>query len=128
MQDIISTVNTKVSDLEEKQNMEVVNLTMDLLVNNGEKTIWRFLDPAFKYDAVVLGDRRISKLTIRKYKKGISDWEFVDSLSSGKPQLRIEPDQYGQYQFTISVNEFNPGDNTGHFALVLYHKNPLRDN
>src|SRR5205085_7321362 len=96
MMDIISSVNTKVSDLEEKQNMEVVNITMDLLINNSEKTILRFLDPSFKYDAVAIGDRRISKLKIKIWKKGTTDWEFVDSLSAAKPQLRIEPDQFSQ--------------------------------
>ena len=127
MTDIISTVSTKISDLEEKQNQEVVNVTMDLLINNSEKIMRRFLDPSFKYDIVLLGDRRISKLRIKIYRKGTSDWEFIDSLSSAKPQLRIEPEQYGEYMFNVSVSEFQPGDNTGHFALLLYHKNPERD-
>ena len=127
MQDIIESVNSKVSDLEDKQNQEVVNITMDLLVNNGEKNVYRFLDPAFKYDVLVIGDRRISKLKIKVYKQGKRDLEAVDEFSSAKPLLRIEPTEYAQYQFTVSADEFKTGENTGHFALLLYHKNPERD-
>jgi uncharacterized protein YxeA len=122
--DMVESVNAKVSELEKNQNQEVVNVTIDLLANNGEKTIWRFLDPAFKYEALVLGDSRVSKLKIKVDKKGIKDWEPVDELSSAKPLLRIEPPEYGQYEFIVSASEFKPGNNTGHFALILYHKNP----
>jgi|GEM_PF-1088805 len=123
--DIMSSVSAKVTDLETKQNQEIVNVTIDLLANNGEKTIWRFLDPAFRYDALVLGDSRISKLRIKVYKKGKSsantDWEFVSELSGANPQLIIEPAEYKQYQFVISADEYKSGASTGHFGFILYH-------
>lgn len=124
MQDIIETVTTKVVDLEEEKNQEIVNITVDLLVNDGKKTVWRFLDPAFSYDLFVIGDRRISKLKITVYKQGKSDWEFVDEISGSSPKLKIYPSEFEQYEFTISVEDFKSGNNTGHFALVLYHDNP----
>ena len=123
--DIITSVDAKVNDLETNQNQEIVNVTLDLLVNNGEKTIWRFLDPAFKYNALALGDSRISKLRIKVYKKGKSsantDWDFVSELSAANPLLTIEPAEYKQYQFVISADEYKSGASTGHFGLILYH-------
>lgn len=123
--DIITLVDAKVNDLEASQAQEIVNITMDLLVNNGEKIIWRFLDPAFKYNALALGDSRISKLRIKVYKKGKSsansDWEFVSELSSANPLLTIEPAEYRQYEFVISADEYKSGASTGHFGLILYH-------
>jgi hypothetical protein len=127
MQDLLETVNKKVVELEETQNQEVVNITLDLLVNTGKKVVWRSLDPSFAYNVSVIGDRRISKLKISVYKKGASDWEYVDELTDSKPTLRVEPTDFIQYQFTVSVDTFKPGDNVGHFALLLYHKNPERD-
>ena len=111
------------------QGQEIVNITMDLLVNNGEKIIWRFLDPAFKYNALVLGDSRISKLRIKVYKKGKTDsktsantdWEFVSELSAANPQLTIGPAEYKQYEFVISADDYKSGASTGHFGLILYH-------
>jgi len=128
MQDILGTVDKKVVELEETQNQEVVNITLDLLVNTGKKTMTRFLDPAFAYNVMVIGDRRISKIKVSIRKKTqTTDWEYVDELSDAKPTLRVEPSAYDQYEFTISVDEFKQGDNVGHFALLLYHKNPERD-
>jgi len=127
MQDLLETVSKKVVTLEDTQNQEVVNISMDLIVGAGKKTIWRNLDPSFAYNVSVLGDRRVSKLKITVYKKGAADWEFVDELSDAKPTLRLEPKAAEQYEFTISVDEFRSGDNVGHFAMLLYHKNPERD-
>ena len=55
MQDIIQDATKKVVELEEQRNQEVVNMTFDLIVNKGKKTIWRNLDPSFDYDVLVLG-------------------------------------------------------------------------
>lgn len=128
MQDILSTVNTQVVELEEQRNQEIVNMTFDLLVNRGKKTIWRYLDPAFDYDLVVIGDRRIEKLKITVYKKdnNTGEWKFVDEYSDSKPLLRLDPQDFEQYEFTITVDEFKPGNSTGHFAFLLYHQNPER--
>lgn len=127
MQDMVETVSKKIVELEDTQNQEVVNITMDLIVGTGKKTVLRNLDPAFKYNVMVIGDRRVSKIKIGIRKKGATDWEYVDELSGAKPTLRVEPTAYDQYEFTISVDEFRSGDNVGHFALFLYHKNPERD-
>lgn len=127
MQDIITTVEKKVIELEDTQNQEVVNMTFDLIVGQGKKTVWRNLDPSFAYNVSVLGDRRISKIKLSVRKKGTTDWEVVDELSDAKPTLRVEPTEFAQYEFSVSVDEFKTGNTTGHFALLLYHKNPERD-
>jgi hypothetical protein len=129
MQDIMETAGKKVIELEDQKNMEVVNITFDLLVNQGKKSVWRYLDPSFDYDVFVLGDRRINKLKLTVYKKDnqSGDWILVDEYSADKPQLRLDPQDFEQYEFTVTVDEFKTGEATGHFALILYHQNPERD-
>lgn len=128
MQDIIETATKKVVELEEQRNQEVVNITFDLIVNQGKKTVWRYLDPSFDYDVLVIGDRRIKSLKVTVYKKNSQsgEWSFVDEYSAEKPLIRIDPADFEQYEFTISVDEFRQGDVTGHFAFILYHQNPER--
>ena len=128
MQDIMETVSAKVIELEDQRNQEIVNMTFDLLVNTGKKTIWRYLDPAFDYDVMVLGDRRVEKLKITVYKKNskTNEWEFVDEYSDDKPVIRLDPLEFEQYEFTVTVDKFKTGSTTGHFALLLYHQNPER--
>ncbi len=128
MQDILETVSTKVVELEDQRNQEIVNMTFDLIVNTGKKTLWRNLDPAFDYDVMVLGDRRVDKLKITVYKKDNSsgEWKFVDEYTDDKPVLRLDPQEFEQYEFTVSIDKFKTGNTTGHFALLLYHQNPER--
>lgn len=128
MQDILETVTTKVTELEDQRNQEVVNMTFDLIVNTGKKTMWRYLDPAFDYDVMVIGDRRIEKLKVTVYKKNAKTeaWEFVDEYTDDKPVIRLDPQDFEQYEFTVSVDKFKTGNTTGHFALLLYHQNPER--
>ena len=128
MQDILETVSAKVIELEDQRNQEIVNMTFDLIVNTGKKTVWRYLDPAFDYDVMVLGDRRVEKLKITVYKKNskTNEWEFVDEFSDDKPVLRLDPQDFEQYEFTVNVDKFKTGSTTGHFALILYHQNPER--
>lgn len=126
MQDIIETAAAKVADLEDDQNKEIVNITFDLLVNQGKKTVWRNLDPSFSYDVIVIGDRRISKLKLTLYKQGASGWEYVDEVTGTSPRLKIYPVDFEQYEFTVTVDDYKAGKNVGHFALILYHENPER--
>ncbi|MBN8583982.1 MAG: hypothetical protein J0M37_02715 [Ignavibacteria bacterium] len=128
MQDILETVSAKVVELEDQRNQEIVNMTFDLLVNTGKKSLWRYLDPAFDYDVMVIGDRRIEKIKVTVYKKNASnnEWEFVDEYSSDKPVIRLDPLEFEQYEFTVTVDKFKTGSTTGHFALLLYHQNPER--
>lgn len=128
MQDILETVSAKVSELEDQRNQEIVNMTFDLLVNTGKKTVWRYLDPSFDYDVMVIGDRRVEKLKITVYKKdnASGDWKFVDEYTDDKPVLRIDLQEFEQYEFTVTVDKFKSGNTTGHFALLLYHQNPER--
>jgi len=128
MQDIMETVSAKVIELEDQRNQEIVNMTFDLLVNTGKKTLWRYLDPAFDYDVMVLGDRRIENIKVTVYKKNAStnEWEFVDEYSDSRPVIRIDPQDFEQYEFTVTVDKFKTGSTTGHFALLLYHQNPER--
>jgi len=128
MQDIMETVSAKVIELEDQRNQEIVNMTFDLIVNTGKKTVWRYLDPAFDYDVMVLGDRRVEKLKITVYKKNskTNEWEFVDEYSDDKPVIRLDPQEFEQYEFTVTIDKFKTGSTTGHFALLLYHQNPER--
>ena len=128
MQDILETVSAKVTELEDQRNQEIVNMTFDLLVNSGKKTVWRYLDPSFDYDVMVIGDRRVEKLKVTVYKKdnASGEWKFVDEYTDDKPVLRIDPQDFEQYEFTVTVDKFKSGNTTGHFALLLYHQNPER--
>ncbi len=128
MQDILETVTAKVAELEDQRNQELVNMTFDLLVNTGKKTVWRYLDPSFDYDVMVIGDRRVEKLKVTVYKKdnASGEWKFVDEYTDDKPVLRIDPQEFEQYEFTVTVDKFKSGNTTGHFALLLYHQNPER--
>lgn len=128
MQDILEDATKKVVELEEQRNQEVVNMTFDLIVNQGKKTVWRNLDPSFDYDVLVLGDRRIKTLKVTVYRKDsqTSEWKMVDEFSSEKPLIRIDPAEFEQYEFTVSVDEFRLGESTGHLAFILYHQNPER--
>lgn len=129
MQDILETATKKIVELEEQRNQEIVNLTFDLLVNQGKKTVLRYLDPSFDYDVLVLGDRRIEslKITVSKRNSQTGELTFVDEYSSSNPQVRIDPQDFEQYEFTVSVDKFRIGDAAGHFAFILYHQNPERD-
>jgi hypothetical protein len=124
IQDILETVSDKVVSLEDDSHKEIVNVTIDLLVNQGKKTVWRNLDPSFSYDVMVIGDRRISKLKLTVYKQNKDTWDYVNEISGSTPKLKITPLDFEQYEFTVTVDEFKTGKNTGHFALILYHENP----
>jgi hypothetical protein len=124
MQDILETVTAKVIDLEDEKHQEVVNMTFDLLVNEGTKKVYRFLDPSFGYTLVAFGDRRINRLRVSVYKQGKQDWEYVTELSGSSPEIKIYPSDFEQYEFTVSVDSFKGTNTTGHFALLLYHRNP----
>ncbi len=128
MQDILETVSAKVIELEDQRNQEIVNMTFDLLVNTGKKTLWRYLDPSFDYDVMVIGDRRIENLKITVYKKNntTGEWGFVDEYTDKNPVLRLDPQDLEQYEFTVTADKFKAGNSTGHFALLLYHQNPER--
>jgi len=124
MQDILETVTDRVIELEDVKNQEVVNITLDLLVNDGQKKIYRYLDPSFDYTLVAVGDRRINRLRISVYKKAKEDWEYVKEVSGSSPEIKIHPSDIDQYVFTVSVEAFKGKNTTGHFALLLYHRNP----
>jgi len=124
MQDIFETVSEKMVDLEEKNNKEIVNMTFDLLVNQNSKSIYRFLDGAFTYDVMVLGDRRVNRLNISVYKQGANDWELVDQATGSNPKIKMYPSGFEEYRFDVTVDDFKGSNNAGHFALILYHENP----
>jgi hypothetical protein len=127
MQDIMETVTNKVIELEDEKDQEIVNITIDLLVRTtGKKQVTRFLDPSFDYKVMVLGDRRISKLELLVYKKTKKDWDYVTEATSSIPQIDITPSDFEQYEFTVSVKQFKGDNLTGHFALLIYHIDPIK--
>lgn len=127
MQDILETVSSKVIELEDEKDQEIVNVTIDLLVRTtGKKQVTRYLDPSFDYKVMVIGDRRISKLDLVVYKKTKKDWDYVTEATSSIPQIDITPSDFEQYEFTVSVNQFKGDNLTGHFALLIYHIDPTK--
>jgi hypothetical protein len=127
MQDILETVTEKVIYLEDTKDQEIVNISIDLLVNKGKKVLYRYLDPSFDYIAIAIGDRRISSLRLKVYKKNEGKWEYVTEESGNSPQISLLPRSNDEYEFTISVDEFEAGERAGHYAILLYHKDPLKD-
>jgi hypothetical protein len=127
MKDIIETVSDKIKYLEDKEDMEIVNITTDLLVGTkSEKYIYRYLDNQFDYKVLAFGDRRISGLKIEVRKKNDNDWILVDKTSGEKPTMEIYPDSRAFYEFTISVTGFKEDNTAGHFSVFIYHKDPLK--
>jgi hypothetical protein len=128
MKDIIETAQEKVKSLENTEDMEVVNVTIDLLVGTrGEKYVYRYLDNNFDYKIYAVGDRRISKLNVDVRKKGTDDkWVLVDKASGNKINMDIYPDTRAFYEFTVSVKEFVDDNTAGHFAILIYHIDPLK--
>lgn len=125
MQDILDTVNSKVAQLEDIKKQEVVNITIDLVVNQSRKSITRVLDPNYEYTILVIGDRRISKLNISAYLQGKNDKEFVNESSGLNPAIKIEPDSFNIYEITVSAREFKRNESAGHFAILIYHGDAL---
>lgn len=128
MKDIIETAQDKVKFLENTEDMEVVNVTIDLLVGTrGEKYVYRYLDNNFDYKIYAVGDRRISKLNVDVRKKGTDDkWILVDKSSGGEVKMDIYPDTRAFYEFTVSVKEFVDDNTAGHFTLLIYHIDPSK--
>jgi hypothetical protein len=126
VQDILETASSKVTQLEDEKDQEVVNMTIDLLVNQGRKTVTRALDPNFTYTIIVLGDRRINKLKLSSYIQTGKTRDFVDELSSSGPLMVVKPDGFDLYDFTVSVDSFKGSNSAGHFALIIYHDDPSK--
>jgi hypothetical protein len=126
MQDIIETVSNKITELEDEKDQEIVNTTIDLLGGDNQKTLTRYLDPSFDYTILAFGDRRISKLRIIVKKMNGEDWDYVSEAASSMPDIKITPTGYDLYSVTINVQEFKPGNSTGHYAILIYHKDPLK--
>lgn len=128
MEDIIKTVQDKTTSLETTEDMEVVNVTIDLLVGTrGEKYVYRYLDNNFDYKIYAVGDRRISKLNVEVRKKSEDgSWILVDKSSGENVQMDIFPDSRAFYEFTISAGEFVGENNAGHFTILIYHKDPTK--
>ena len=126
MQDILDAVNTKVAQLEENKKYEIVNITVDLLVNQAKKSFTRALDPNYEYTVLVIGDRRISKFRLSAYLQGKNNKDFVDETSAASPFLKIEPNGFDIYEITIGAQEYKGTDNAGHFALIIYHGDALK--
>jgi hypothetical protein len=127
MKDIVETVSDKIKYLEDTEDMEVVNVTLDLLVGTkGEKYIYRYLDNNFDYKILAIGDRRISQINIAVRKKSGENWIVVDKTTGANATMELFPDTRAFYEFTISVSQFKEDNTAGHFAVLIYHKDPLK--
>ena len=127
MKDIVETVSDKIKYLEDNLDQEVVNITIDLLVGSaGEKTVYRNLDNSFDYKLILIGDKKIAKLKIEVNKKTGDKWILVDKTSGENVTLDIFPDNRALYEFIIKADTYNPDYTAGHFAFILYHKDPLK--
>jgi hypothetical protein len=125
LSDIIDSVTSRVNYLETKQDKEVVNVTIDLLVGTqGTKMVYRYLDNGFDYNVLLIGDRRISELKMVVSRKSGDNWIKVDRSNGTNPELSIYPDERALYEFIISADNFNDDYSAGHFALLLYHIDP----
>ena len=122
VQDIMENVSGRIKELEKDNNVEIVNVTIDLLVKDSRKSFIRYLDPDFEYTAIAIGDRRIDSLTLSVYRPGISDIEYVSESRGKFPLVHftiIEPELF---EFMVNVNRYSESNLTGHFAVIIYHK------
>jgi hypothetical protein len=127
MKDITESVTDKIKTLEDVSDMEIVNITTDLLVGaGGQKFVYRYLDKNFDYKILAFGDRRIKSLNVDVRKKSGDTWIKVDKTTGVNAELDIFPDSRAFYEFTISVDEFKGDNNAGHFAFFLYHIDPTK--
>jgi len=127
MKDITETVADKIKTLEDIEDMEVVNITVDLLVGmNGEKYVYRYLDNNFDYKVLVFGDRRIAKMNVVVRKKNEEKWIMVEKATGKTALLDLYPDSRAFYEFTLSIAELNDDYTAGHFAILIYHHDPLK--
>lgn len=124
MQDIIEEVSNRTQELEKDRNLEIVNITMDLLVKDSRKSFIRYLDPDFEYTAIAIGDRRIDLLTLSVFRPGISDIEYVSEVSGKFPLVHFSIIQPELFEFVVNVNRYSESNITGHFAVIIYHKKP----
>jgi len=127
MQDILETVTEKTIYLEDTKDQEIVNISIDLLVRSGEKVLYRYLDPSFEYYVIAFGDRRIESLTLTVYRKHDGEWESVTNKTDSSPQIMLLPSSNDQYEFIITVDKFIEDEMAGHYAIMIYHKDPLKD-
>jgi len=127
MKDIVDSIKSKVYYLEDVLDMEIVNITADLLVGTtNTKSIFRNLDKSWVYKFHAVGDRRISELEVVIYHKRGNKWETVGEESGKNPEITIYPEESGLYEFVIRVAGYNLEYSAGHFATFLYHDDPLK--
>lgn len=126
MKDIMESVTDKIKTLEDVNDQEIVNITVDLLVGSGQKFVYRYLDNNFDYKVLAFGDRRIKSLNVEVRKKSGDNWIKVDRVSGQNAEIDVFPDSRSFYEFTISVDEFKEDNTAGHFAFLLYHYDPVK--
>jgi hypothetical protein len=122
MQDIIEEVSNRTQELEKDRNLEIVNITVDLLVKDARKSFIRYLDPDFEYTAIAIGDRRIDSLTLSVYRPDISDMEYVTECKGKFPLVHFSIIEPELFEFMVNVNKYSESNMTGHFAVIIYHK------
>lgn len=124
MQDIFEKISEKRKVLEEENKQEIVNVTIDLLIKDIQKSFVRYLDPSFDYTIIAIGDRRIDKLTLTVNRPGIPDWQYVTENSGTMPMVHISLVDSEPFEFAVNVNRYSAKNEAGHFAVIIYHRIP----
>jgi hypothetical protein len=124
VQDIFEKISEKRKVLEEENKQEIVNVTVDLLIKDAQKSFVRYLDPSFEYTIIAVGDRRIDKLTLTVYRPGIPDWQYITENSGKMPMVSISLVDSEPFEFAVNVNKYSAKNEAGHFAVIIYHRIP----
>jgi len=124
MKDIQAKVTAFSNQLEQDKSFEIVNVTMDLIVNDDSKSFTRYLDPSYDYTITAFGDSRIDKLTLNVNNGTSSDFEYIAESVAANPSISVKPTGYSQYEFTISKAKYYGNNTSGHFAVIIYHRTP----
>jgi hypothetical protein len=124
MQDILEQVTEKIKELEKDKKQEIVNVTIDLLVLDAEKSFVRYLDPSFEYTIIAIGDRRIENLKLTINRQGKTNSEYVSENSGKIPMVHITLLDDEPFEFVVNAEKYSGNNITGHFAVIIYHKVP----
>jgi hypothetical protein len=122
MKEIQDKVSAYTKQLEEDKNVEIVNITIDLIVKDATKTFSRDLDPSFDYYVTTFGDSRIDKLTLTVSDGNSTELNYLAESTAPNPSINIKPTGTSSYEFSVNVKKYSGDNLSGHFAVIIYHR------